>query len=107
VRAGPVVRWAATVLVWAVAPIAGLAILNLPTLVTMQTHDASAGLYGEIAAGLFVGLVLWVAAAFALARLHRGAARRTHIALTAILALAGLAWPDIYGLYGYLTYRTA
>jgi hypothetical protein len=106
-RSGPVLHWAAAVLVWALAPLAGLAALNLPTLVTLQTHDGSAALYGAIAAGLFVAVVTWLTAALGVGRLHRGVARRVYGVVATILGLAGLAYPYLYGLYGYLTYRDA
>jgi hypothetical protein len=107
-RRGPAFRWAATLLVWALAPLAGLAVLNLPTLVVMQTHDASgAAPLGAIAAGLFVFAALWAAGALAAGRLHRGGARRAHLTVCGVLALAGLAYPYLYGLIGYLTYRDA
>jgi drug/metabolite transporter (DMT)-like permease len=107
VAIGPRLRWAGTVLAWATAPIAGLAILNLPTLVQMQTHDTDSGLLGAASAGLFVLAVAWSALAWGVSRLHTGVARIVHLAGCALLALVGLLYPYIYGLIGYLTYRDA
>jgi hypothetical protein len=103
----PRLRWAATGLVWATAPFAGLAMLDLPTTIQMQTHVDGSSSLGWLSVGLFILGVAWAAGAIGTSQLHQGRARAVHLTGCGLLAALGLGYPYIYGLIGYLLYRDA
>jgi len=76
-------KWGATILIWLVAPLAGMAAF---TTVSELTSDQSAFSGEEL---IFAGLsLLWLMAAILLGRLHHGRARIVYI--LGCLALASM-----------------
>lgn len=94
-------RWAATGLVWLLAPTAGVILVNLPTLVAWSARTPGAGgmVWGPLGAA-FGLLLAWSLAVGWTGRAHRRHSpplARIHYAACAVLVLLGLVAPWLYG----------